>query len=239
MDLNSVSKEIREEILKVSNSKQKNGAEDWFREEVIFLGAKVPDTRKVGKAIWKKYKKELSYDEWISLFGVLWRKCTFEEGLISLEIMPKLKKKYSDRTLETMEYWIDNYITNWAHCDDFCNHIMYLLIERHETVITQLYSWFRSQNRWKRRASVVSMIPHARKGKHVNHVLALCNRLMLDKDDMVQKGVGWTLKELSKADKEVVINFLQPWKKKSARLLLRYACEKMNKDDKKRVLSKD
>jgi len=236
MDINKTLDEIRKSILNVSTPEKKSGAEDWFKEEVIFLGARVPDVRQLGKEFYQKNKKTLKYQDWLELFDKLWRRGTFEEGQFILEIVPKLKKNFSEETVHLFEYWLENYITNWAHCDDFSNHVMAKYIDKIPMIIINMYAWYKSNNRWKRRASVVSLIPHARKGKYVNHTLALCNRLMLDQDVMVQKGVGWTLKELSKYDKNEVITFLQPWKDKTSRLVIRYACEKMDTENKKKVL---
>jgi 3-methyladenine DNA glycosylase AlkD len=59
---------------------------------------------------------------------------------------------------------------------------------------------------------------------------------MGDEDEMVQKGVGWLLKEThAKRPGEVVV-FLEKWKGRTSRLLLRYAAEKMNAAERKRVL---
>ncbi len=41
----------------------------------------------------------------------------------------------------------------------------------------------------------MSLVPIARKGEMIEEAFRIANRLMTDEDDMVQKGVGWLLKE--------------------------------------------
>jgi 3-methyladenine DNA glycosylase AlkD len=53
---------------------------------------------------------------------------------------------------------------------------------------------------------------------------------------MVQKGVGWLLKETYPKQPREVVEFLQPWKARAPRLLLRYAAEKMTARDREAVL---
>ncbi len=61
---------------------------------------------------------------------------------------------------------------------------------------------------------------------------------MTDEDDMVQKGVGWLLKETYPKRPREVVAFLEPWRGRTSRLLLRYAAEKMTPADRGEVLLK-
>jgi 3-methyladenine DNA glycosylase AlkD len=51
---------------------------------------------------------------------------------------------------------------------------------------------------------------------------------------MVQKGVGWLLKEASKEHPDEIREYLLKWREEAPALILRYASEKLPKD--KRVL---
>ncbi|HIH89089.1 TPA: DNA alkylation repair protein, partial [Candidatus Bathyarchaeota archaeon] len=64
----------------------------------------------------------------------------------------------------------------------------------------------------------------------------IADRLMEDRDDMVQKGVGWLLKEASKKHPNEVREYLIKWRPKTSGLVLRYASEKLPLD--KRVLKR-
>jgi len=72
----------------------------------------------------------------------------------------------------------------------------------------------------------------------LNEVFRICSKLMKDGDDMVQKGVGWLLKEASKKHPIEVADFLMRWKDKTARKVLYIACEKLPKSIKEKILKK-
>ncbi len=68
----------------------------------------------------------------------------------------------------------------------------------------------------------------------LQEALAISDRLMTDGDDMVQKGVGWLLKEASREHPDEIREYLLRWREEAPALTLRYASEKLPKD--KRVL---
>jgi 3-methyladenine DNA glycosylase AlkD len=93
--------------------------------------------------------------------------------------------------------------------------------------VNQLKAFARSENRWIRRAAAVSLIIPARKGKFLDDVLEIADILLLDEDDLVQKGYGWMLKASSEANQQEIFNYVVKNKKIMPRTSLRYAIEKM------------
>jgi len=61
--------------------------------------------------------------------------------------------------------------------------------------------------------------------------------LLQDEDDMVQKGLGWLLRETAKADAKRTVPYLLMIRRHSPRLVLRTACETLSQADKTRILS--
>jgi 3-methyladenine DNA glycosylase AlkD len=53
---------------------------------------------------------------------------------------------------------------------------------------------------------------------------------MTDGDDMVQKGVGWLLKEASREHPDEVRDYLLRWRELTSALVLRYASEKLPRE---------
>ena len=62
--------------------------------------------------------------------------------------------------------------------------------------------------------------------------------MLPDKEDYIQKGIGWLLKVCSQYDQEVIIKYLEKNKKDLSRLILRYASEKLPKVIRARILQK-
>jgi 3-methyladenine DNA glycosylase AlkD len=61
--------------------------------------------------------------------------------------------------------------------------------------------------------------------------------LLDDEDDMVQKGLGWLLRETAKADPRGTVPYLMKIRGRAPRLVLRTACETLTLSARKRVLS--
>jgi len=62
--------------------------------------------------------------------------------------------------------------------------------------------------------------------------------LLADEDDMVQKGLGWLLRETAKFDAKRTVPFLMTIREQSPRLILRTACETLPETVKKKILQK-
>ena len=58
-----------------------------------------------------------------------------------------------------------------------------------------------------------------------NDTLALAERLMAHKHDLMHKAVGWMLREVGKKDRETLTNFLEKNATQLPRTTLRYAIE--------------
>jgi 3-methyladenine DNA glycosylase AlkD len=103
-------------------------------------------------------------------------------------------------------------------------------IEQYPESIDDLKQWTLSQNRWMRRAAAVSLIVPAKHGKFLKQALEIADLLLTDRDDMVQKGYGWLLKEVSRKHQKDVFDYVMRHKKIMPRTALRYAIELMPKE---------
>ncbi len=81
-------------------------------------------------------------------------------------------------------------------------------IEKFPSYIANLKTWTASDNRWVRRAAAVTFILPGRKGNFLNDIFEISDRLLTDKDDLVQKGYGWMLKEASKSHQQEVFEYV-------------------------------
>ena len=141
--------------------------------------------------------------------------------------------------MEIFENWLNNYVNNWAKCDTLCNHTIGSFIEKYPEYIDRLKQWARSENRWVKRAAAVTLVLPARRGKFLTDIFQIADILLLDTDDLVQKGYGWMLKEASRQHQQKVLDYVIQHKKEMPRTALRYAIEKMPADLRQRAMSKD
>jgi 3-methyladenine DNA glycosylase AlkD len=136
------------------------------------------------------------------------------------------------------ENWLNRYVRNWSHCDGVSTWLIAASIANRPGLADRLAAWTRSKNRWKRRSAAVSLIYEAKRGRNAGTIFHICDLLIPDADDMVQKGVGWLLKETYPKSPREVLEFLDGWRTRAPRLVLRLAAEKMTGQDRQRLLKR-
>jgi len=82
----------------------------------------------------------------------------------------------------------------------------------------------------------VSLIYSVKNRKELIPVLKIAEILLKDKEDLVQKGYGWMLKEASNNFQKEVFDFVIKRKDEMPRTALRYAIEKMPAPLKKKAM---
>jgi 3-methyladenine DNA glycosylase AlkD len=228
---------IREELKKNVDEKTKDSAHRFFKEEVKLYGIKTAVVKNISKKYFREIKDNKKEDIF-DLFEKLLSSGYMEEAFIASEWAYNLRKSYDLSDFEIFEAWVSKYVDNWAKCDTLCNHTIGSFIEQNPSFILNLKGWAKSENRWMRRACAVSLILPARKGNFLQDILEISDILLKDKDDLVQKGYGWMLKEASRKHQEEVFEYVMQRKADMPRTALRYAIEKMPQDLRKRAMAK-
>jgi len=75
------------------------------------------------------------------------------------------------------------------------------------------------------------------KGLPKDEILRICDELLLDKHDLVRKGYGWMLKEVSNKDPKLIYDFVMARKRAMPRVSLRYAIEKLDPESRKELMA--
>jgi 3-methyladenine DNA glycosylase AlkD len=210
----------------------------FFKEEVKYYGVKTETVGKVAKKHWSQVKA-LSKQEIFQLCEELYRSDYTEEAFIVSFWLPNYIQQLAPTDLPTFKGWIELYINNWAKCDRFCNHTIGDLIQKYPEALAEVKSWAKSGNRWLKRASAVSLIVPAKKGMFLQDALEISDVLLLDGDDMVQKGYGWLMKEESRVHQKEVFDYVVKNRLVMPRTALRYAIELMPKELKAEAMKKD
>jgi 3-methyladenine DNA glycosylase AlkD len=92
------------------------------------------------------------------------------------------------------------------------------------------------ENRWVQ-GSAVTLI-YRRERQFLDDIFRNTDIILLDKDDLVQKGYGWMLKAAAEANQERIFEYVMQHKSIMPRTALRYAIEKMPGDLKKKAMGK-
>lgn len=204
---NNIPLQIRRELKKSSSPQTKASGERFFKERVTMYGVKTP----IAISIAKQYNREILFmpkEEVYSLCENLWSSGILEESLIASHFSHLIKKKYEESDFKVFKSWVENYINNWASCDTFCTHTFAEFVFQYPQYLDSLKEWTRSENRWVKRASAVTLVPHARRGRYLPEIFEIADKLLLDEDDLVQKGYGWMLKEASKPHQNEIFEYV-------------------------------
>ena len=185
-----------------------------------FLGIKVPVTRAVVKECWK----EVSFE--------------------NLEIFSRAgKKKQEDLQKRCVDFYLahTDRINNWDLVDLSCYSLLgEWLLDKDRTLLYELAR--NGKNIWERRIGIVSTMAFVRKNQLsdtysiADIFLEDCDRVLLH--DLLQKAVGWLLREAGKKDEASLRMFLDKRASKMPRTMLRYAIEKFPEPVRRIYLSK-
>lgn len=219
----------REKLKENIDAKTLSTAQKFFKEKIKLHGVKVPIVHKISKELFTSVKNSTK-EEIFTICEEFWRSGFLEESFIACNWSYYLHKSYKPSDFDLFERWIAGYVNNWASCDTFCNHTVGTFIEMYPDFLPRLKEMTQSKNRWVRRASAVSLIVPARKGKFLEEIKEIADSLLMDEDDLVQKGYGWMLKAASQTHQMEIFNFVIARKKTMPRTALRYAIEKMPKE---------
>ena len=228
---------IRKDLEKNIDLAYRERTQYVFKEKIKIRGVRTPVVVKLATQYFKDIKN-LEKKEIFVLCDELWCSGYMEESFIACNWSYAIRKQYDEKDFKIFEKWANKYVSNWASCDTLCNHTIGSFVETYPNYISNLKKWAKSKNRWVRRASAVSLIIPARHGKFLTDIFEIADILLLDQDDLVQKGYGWMLKAASQAHQKEVFNYVIKNKLVMPRTALRYAIEKMPKSLKERAMIK-
>lgn len=234
----SLLEEIRFAFDRAADPGRAEGAERFFKDQpIVMRGVGARDIHRVARDFYPCVKK-LSLAGRDRLCTALWASGRHEEGALVCYLYRRFAKRCGVREFALFTRWLDRYVHNWAHCDGLALWLLGASIANEAALVDKLDAWTRSKNRWKRRAAAVALVYSAKRGEHTRGILRIARPLIEDADDMVQKGVGWLLKETYPERPKEVVRFLVANRERTTRLVLRYAAEKMPAADRARVLAR-
>jgi 3-methyladenine DNA glycosylase AlkD len=201
-----------------------------YGEGDTFLGIKVPAIRAFAKGF-----VDMSLPEVQLLLNSEVHEIRFAGLSILIEMYNKGDEKKKEKIFNLYLKNIKKNINNWDLVDLSCPHIIgNFLFDRERDV---LYKLSKSNNLWEKRVAIISTF-YFIKRNDFKDALALAEILLNDEHDLINKAVGWMLREVGKRDIEVERKFLKKYYKTMPRVALRYAIEKMAEKERKYFLNK-
>jgi 3-methyladenine DNA glycosylase AlkD len=192
-----------------------------YSEGDQFLGATVPKTRLVCKEF-----QDMPLAEVQKLLDSPIHDHRLGAVIILVGQYKKAKHDAAKRD-EIFDLYVKNIrkerINNWDIIDISAAHI----IGSHEEATNRslLFELARSKTMWHRRTAILSAAWYLRSSDPTT-TLALAEVLLHDTQDLIQKAVGWQLREVGKyVDRQTLLAFLDKHAATMPRIALRYAIE--------------
>ncbi len=196
-----------------------------------FLGVTVPEQRKVAQQF-----KDLPIKETEKLVTSPWH----EERLTGLFILVSQYKKADEANKKAIyEFYIShtNFINNWDLVDSSAGYIVGPYLENKTYKMKVLTKLAKSDFLWDRRIAMLSTFYYIYQGK-ADEALVIAEILLQDEHDLIQKAVGWMLREIGKrVDKQILIKFLENHAAHMPRTTLRYSIEHFDSKTRQHYLS--
>lgn len=226
---------IHRALLERADAQFAAGQRRFFRHEVKTYGVRGDGVKEIARQVageikaWQPERRE-------ALMERLWKRGALESGALVCHVMRRFARAFGEPEFLLFEEWLDRHVRNWAHCDGVASWLVAGCLANDPSLLERVWPWTDSPNSWKRRAAAVSLLQEAKQGRHTDFVLRVAEKLLAERDDMVEKGVGWLLKEAYPRRPAEIAGFLLREGQRASRLTLRYAAEKMTAADRRKVL---
>lgn len=205
-----------------------------YGEGDLFLGIKVPVTRAVVKECWP----HTGFDELESCITSPYHEVRLAALLTLIEIFHHARKEPATRQ-RCVDFYLAHTATinNWDLVDLSCYKLLgEWLLDKDRSLLYDLAD--RGTNIWEQRIGIVSTMQFIRRGE-LDDTYAIA-QLFLDKPrplhDLLQKAVGWLLREAGKRDEARLRTWLTPRAALMPRTMLRYAIERLSEADRVHLL---
>jgi len=193
-----------------------------YGEGDVFIGVRVPQTRTICRQFRRlplpEVQKLLASD-------------VHEHRLAALIIMTYAYPAADAVTKQAIyELYLKNLydgnINNWDLVDASAEYIVGPYLSDKPKDI--LYELARSEDIWQRRVAILSTFAYIKQG-NPSTTLDLAELLLHDPHDLLQKAVGWMLREVGKrVDEKVLTDFLDLHAPEMPRTMLRYSIERLS-----------
>lgn len=216
-------------------------AQRYINTKHSVIGISTPLVRSLAKKGFS-FSKTADLHEQLLVWDHIWKNSSVHDTKTQAYFFLELNhKKFDQQKLwEVIRHWVKQ-VDNWAHSDSLSKIYTRILEAEEDKVHEQLVKWNKSKNAWERRQSLVTCLYYAKtKKKYLpfEKIAALLEPLLHDKEYYVQKGLGWTLRELRQAHQVKADKFIAKNLGVISPVAFTAAIEHLGKEEKERLKQK-
>lgn len=227
--------QIRHELRSGGSQQHAVGVQWFFKEEIRSHGWHTAALRKAAVLTRRRILHEGSPGFLLKVADELFHGDILEEKIFAVFLLEKTTDQLSAKEFRLFESWLAR-VSTWADHDALVHYLLGPMLLSDPQRARRVCAWGKNKNGWHRRAAAVALVRGARAGLFEKEIIRVSNLLLRDEDDMVQKGLGWLLREWTRDHPRRALPFLMKIRAIAPRLVLRTACEKLGPADHKRVL---
>jgi 3-methyladenine DNA glycosylase AlkD len=232
----AIAGQIRRALNDGGSAEHAAGVQWFFKDEIKSRGWYTADLRRAAVHSRREVRKEHGLNFLLKVADRLFSGSVLEEKIVAVFLLERLDGEFGDAEFKLFVTWLDR-ISSWADHDALVHDLIAPMIASKPARAKTVFRWAKSANRWHRRAACVALIRGSRAKMFFPEITKLSDFLLADQDDMVQKGLGWLLRETAKFDAKRTVPYLMKIRGHAPRLVLRTACETLTPTLRKRVLS--
>jgi 3-methyladenine DNA glycosylase AlkD len=228
--------QIRHVLRDGGSAEHAAGVQWFFKTEIQSRGWYTADLRRAMRNCRREILRGHDINFLVQVADQLFSGSVLEEKIAGVFLLEEMDAKFGAREFRLFESWLDR-ISSWSDHDALVHDLIAPMVAAKPARVRNVLRWAKSKNRWHRRAACVALIRGTRAKMFFPEITRLSNTLLADEDDMVQKGLGWLLRETAKYDARRTVPYLMKIRAHAPRLVLRTACETLPAEIKKRVLA--
>lgn len=190
-----------------------------------FLGVYIPEVKKIINT----YIKQLTINDLVNLLSSKYNEIRYG----ALFAISKLYKTTNDTKYVDLYLKYIKYVNNWNLVDISAYNIIgkYAFDNNDLSIIKK---FVKSNNLWLKRIAIVSMY-YFIKRESFKLPKYIFIRLLNDEHHLIQKAIGWMLREIGKINKSDLISFLTKYRNQIKSITWNYATEHLSKTEKQNL----
>lgn len=234
-----IAKHIRTVIKNGGSAPHTEEVQRFFKDEIQSRGWYTHELRKVAVRFRRTIIAENGLPFLLQVADQLFRGEILEERTFAVLMLQGIVGEFGRAEFKLFESWFDR-ISTWADHDALVHYLIGPMIAADAAYLSRPPRWARKKSRspWHQRAAAVSLIHSTRRHKNFSDIQHITEMLLTSDDDMVQKGLGWLLREAAKANPKQAVEYLMTIRDRTPRLVLRTACETLPADTRAHVLAR-
>ena len=227
--------DLKESLQVLADPKRKEFAKTSYPTKMEVIGVTVPNLKLVLKEL-KTLTKEFSISDKLELAKSLIYEEVFELQQVAFEFLDSNKKVLKSLTKDDIKELGRN-LDNWLSVDYYSACIVGFAWREKLIDIHDIKKYLESEDFWIRRIAIVATVSlnqKARGGKgDSQQTLEVCKEVIDDHHEMIVKALSWALRELAKNEKEPVAEFIDMYKERLHRKVIREVTTKLETGRKK------